>query len=128
MSRVVQRTDSEELVPSGYSSANSSYSSISSSYPVTNGYTSADSNSYAYITCRTGSRAESHISYTFDVSDIPASATIISVACQVKSRVSSTSYLTASTIQLYANKTAKGSATSAASTTASARTIASTGS
>lgn len=127
MAKVVSYSDSLVLHPTGYSAANSSYSSISSSYPVTNGYTDASSTNYAYITCTTGSRAESHISYTFDVSDIPNNATITSVTCSVKSRVSSTSYLTASTIQLYSNTTAKGSATSAVSTTATARAITSTG-
>ena len=128
MSRVVDISDSLTLHPSGYSSANSSYSSISSSYPISNGYDAASSSNYAYITCHTGSRAESHISYTFNVSDIPEGATIDSVTCSAKTRVSSTNYLTASTIQLYAGSTAKGSATSAASTSATARTISNTGS
>lgn len=128
MSRVIDISDTLTTHPSGYDSGNSSYSSISSSYPVTNGYTDATSTSYAYITCRTGSRAESHISYTFDVSEIPEGATINSVTCSVKTRVSSTNYLTASTIQLYSDSTAKGSATSAASTSATARSISDTGS
>ena len=128
MSRTINIDDSITLHPSGYSSANSSYSSVSSSYPISNGYDGTSSTNYAYITCNTGSRAESHISYTFNVSGIPEGATINSVACSVKSRVSSTNYLTASTIQLYSGSTAKGSATSAASTTATARSISSTGS
>ena len=128
MSRVIDISDTLTTHPSGYDSGNSSYSSVSSSYPISNGYTDATSTSYAYITCNTGSRAESHISYTFNVSEIPEGATIDSVSCSVKSRVSSTSYLTASTIQLYSDSTAKGSATSAASTSATARSISSTGS
>ena len=127
MSRPVNVSDSLSFIPSGYDSSNSSYSGISSSYPVTNGYTNSSSNNYAYITCRTGSRAESHISYTFNVTGIPDGATITSVTCLVKSRVSSTNYLTASTIQLYTGATAKGRATSAASTTARAREITNTG-
>ena len=128
MSRVINISDTLTTHPNDYSSGNSSYSSVSSSYPISNGYTDASSTSYAYITCRTGSRAESHISYTFDVSEIPEGATIDSVTCSVKSRVSSTYYLTASTIQLYSGSTAKGSATSAASTSATARSISNTGS
>ena len=128
MSRAIDISDTLTTHPSGYDSGNSSYSSISSSYPVTNGYTDATSTSYAYITCRTGSRAESHISYTFNVSEIPEGATIDSVTCSVKTRVSSTNYLTASTIQLYSDTIAKGSATSAASTSATARSISDTGS
>ena len=128
MSRIINVEDSLTLHPSGYDSSNSSYSSISSSYPISNGYDGTSSTNYAYITCNTGSRAETHISYTFNVSGIPEGATIDSVICSVKTRVSSTNYLTASTIQLYSGSTAKGSATSAASTTATARSISSTGS
>lgn len=91
--------------PSGYSSADSSYSSISSSYPVTNGYTDTSSNSYAYITCRTGSRAESYISYTFDFSSIPANAIITSVTAKAKGRVSSTSYLASAYYEIFKGAT-----------------------
>ena len=128
MSRIIDISDTLTTHPSGYDSGNSSYYSISSSYPISNGYTDSSSTSYAYIQCNTGSHAESHISYTFNVSEIPEGATIDSVSCSVKSRVSSTSYLTASTIQLYSGSTAKGSSTSAASTSATARNISSTGS
>lgn len=127
MAQIININDSVTLIPTGYSAANSSYSSINNSYPVTNGYTDSSSTSYAYITCNTGSRAESHISYTFDVSDVPENATITSITCSAKTRVSSTSYLTASTIQLYSGSTAKGSSVSAASTSATARNITSTG-
>lgn len=118
MSRVININDTLTTYPSGYSSANSSYSSISGSYPVTNGYTDATSTTYAYITCNTGSRATTYISYTFDVSEIPANATIDSVTCSAKVRVSSTSYISTAVVQLYNGTTAKGSSTSARSTTA----------
>lgn len=127
MSQQINIQDSVTLVPSGYDSANSSYSGVNTSYPISNGYTDSSSTSYAYITCNTGSRAESHISYTFDVSNVPENATITSVTCSAKTRVSSTSYLTASTIQLYSGSNAKGSSVSAASTSATARNITSTG-
>lgn len=123
MAQQINVSDTITLYPNGYSSANSSYSSISSSYPISNGYDGADSNNYAYITCNTGSRAETHISYTFDVSDIPAEATISSVACQAKVRVSSTSYISTAVVQLYSGSTAKGSSTSARTTTATAYTL-----
>ena len=122
MSRPISQTGTVEAVPSGYDSANSSYSSVSSSYPISNGYAGSDSTSYAYITCRTGSRAESHISYTFSV-DIPSGATITSVTCQAKSRVSSTSYISTAVMQLYAGSSAKGSTTDYRSTSASVRSI-----
>lgn len=123
MSQVINIQDSVTLTPSGYSSANSSYSSISSSYPVTNGYTDASSTSYAYITCNTGSRATTYISYTFDVSDVPNNATIDSITCSAKARVSSTNYISTAVLQLYSNTTAKGSSTSARTTTATAYTL-----
>lgn len=123
MSRIVSETRTLTAIPSGYSTSNSSYSSISSSYPVTNGYTNSSSTSYAYITCITGSQAETYISYTFDIDDIPSGATITNVTCLVKSRVSSTSYISTAVAQLYSNTTAKGTSTSYRSTTASARTV-----
>ena len=123
MSRIVTQTGTFEGVPNGYSSTNSSYSSVSSSYPISNGYDGSSTTNYAYITCRTGSNASSYISYTFDTSEIPSNATITSVTCLVKSRVSSTNYIATAVEQLYANTTAKGSSTSFRSTTASARTV-----
>jgi hypothetical protein len=78
------------VVPSGYDSANSSYSSISSSYPITNAYDDSNSTSYAYITCNTGSYATTYISLTFDFSEVPSGATIDSITAKAKLRVSST--------------------------------------
>jgi len=118
MSQPINVRDTLTFVPSGYSSAHSSYSGISSSYPVTNGYTDSSSTSYAYITCNTGSRATTYISYTFDVSEIPENATIESITCSAKVRVSSTNYISTATLQLYSGSTAKGSSTSARTTTA----------
>lgn len=123
MAQQINISDTLTLHPTGYSSANSSYSSISSSYPVTNGYTDASSTSYAYITCNTGSQASTYISYTFDVSEIPSNATITSVACSAKVRVSSTSYISTANVRLYSGSTAKGSSTSARTTTATAYTL-----
>ena len=127
MSRVISVQDSITLVPSGYDSSNSDYSGVSNSYPISNGYDGSSSTNYAYITCHTGSYAETYISYTFNVSAIPRDAVINSVSCTAKTRVSSTSYISSSTIQLYSDSTAKGYSTSAASTSANARKISSTG-
>ena len=127
MSRVISVQDSITLVPSGYDSSNSDYSGVSNSYPISNGYDGSSSTNYAYITCHTGSYAETYISYTFNVSAIPRDAVINSVSCTAKTRVSSTSYISSSTIQLYSDSTAKGYSTSAASTSANAREINSTG-
>ena len=118
MAQVITVNDTFTCSPSGYSSSNSSYSSISSSQPVTNGYTDSSSSTYTQITCNTGSNASTYISYTFDCSDIPANATITSVTCSAKVRVSSTSYISSANTRLYAGTTAKGSATTTRSTTA----------
>lgn len=122
MSQQITVQNTSTLAPSGYSSANSSYSSISSSYPVSNGYTDATSTNYAYITCNTGSSASTYISYTFDVSTIPDNATIDSVSCTAKVRVSSTSYISSAYLRLYNNSTAMGSQTSARNTTSGGQT------
>ena len=118
MARQIDIQDSITLYPSGYDSSNSSYSSVSSSYPISNGYDGTSSNNYAYITCNTGSRATTYISYTFDVSDVPAAATIDSITCKAKARVSSTQYISTAVLRLYSDSTAKGSSISARTTTA----------
>jgi len=123
MAQEINVSDTLRLVPSGYSSVNSSYSSVNSSYPISNGYTDASSTSFAYIACNTGSNATSYISYTFDTSEIPHNATITAVACTAKVRVSSTSYISSANVQLYSDSTAKGSATSARTTSASSYTL-----
>lgn len=123
MSQQVSYSDTVTIVPSGYDSSNSSYRSISSSYPISNGYDAPSSTSYAYITCNTGSQAVSYISYTFDVSEIPLNATITSVAASARARVSSTSYISTAVLQLYNDSTAMGSSTSARTTTATTYTL-----
>lgn len=123
MAQVINVEDSVTLIPTGYDADSSSYSSISSSYPVTNGYTNSSSNNYAYVTCKTGSQASTYITFTFDAPDIPEGATIDSVTAHVKGRVSSTSYISTATAQLYSGNTAKGSTTSIRTTTASAQTM-----
>lgn len=128
MSRIIDVSDTISLVPSGYDSANSHYSSVSSSYPISNGYDGTSSTNYAYITCNTGSQATTYISYTFNVSAIPAEATIDSIVAKAKLRVSSTQYISTAVVQLYSGSTAKGSSVSARTTSASTYTISSPGS
>lgn len=120
MAQQVNINDSITINPSGIDTSQSSYSTASNN---ANAYDDINSTNYSTVNCRTGSRAESHVTYTFDVSDLPESATITSVACQVKARVSSTSYISAATLQLYSNTTAKGSSISYRSTTASTYTL-----
>jgi len=127
MSKTIDIQDSKTIYPSGLDSANSSYSSISGSYPITNAYDSADSTNYAYITCITGSRASTYVSLTFDVSEIPEGVNVDSVECEAKVRVSSTNYISTAVVQLYKGSTAKGSSVSARTTTATKYTISSPG-
>lgn len=115
------------IVPSGYDSSESYYSSISSSYPIGNSYTNTSSNNYTYITCRTGSRAETYITYTFDFSDVPESAVINSITVKAKGRVSSTSYISTAEYQVYKNGVAQGSSTSYRTTTATVYTLSNIG-
>lgn len=72
---------------------------------------------------RSGSYA--HIYYSFDFSDIPADATIVSVACQVKGHCESTSAGSRrARCQLYVGtSTAKGSYTDFSSTSAQTLTL-----
>ena len=112
MSRTVSGSDSLELVPSGYTGLTSL--TTTTSYPVSNGYTDSSSTTYARFTLSSG--ATGYLYYTFDTSEIPSGATISSVACSVRARVSSTSRVTNTTAQLYSGTTAKGSSSTFAST------------
>lgn len=123
MSRTVTTSGSMEKSPTGYSSTYSSYASISSSYPISNGYANSSSTSYCYMTCNTGRNASSYLSYVFSISGIPSGSRITSVTCKAKARVSNTRYFQSATQQLYYYGTAKGSPVSILSTTASERDI-----
>lgn len=102
--------------PSAFDSG--SYSSISNqTNPVGKGSTNT---TYATITCRTGSRAETYAFWEFDWSVIPADAIITSVTGTAKCYVSSTTYVTTRAVQLYSGSTAKGSAVSFTNSTSAA--------
>lgn len=116
MSRTVDIQDTLVVHPSGIDTSASSYSSASSNE---NAYDGTDSTTYSTIGLTTGSGASSYVTYTFDTSEIPENATIDSVACTVKARISSTSYISTATLQLYSGSTAKGSTTSFRSTSTS---------
>jgi len=96
-----------------------------STYPATNGCHDTSNNTYARFKLATPTQ---HVIYSFDTSVIPATATILSVSCNVKAYISSTSTsITTKTAQLYAETTAKGAATTVP-TTNSTWAIADTGS
>lgn len=104
--------------PSGYDATNSSYASIQSGYPITNGYTDSTSTTYCQINLTTGSRATTYFYYTFDLSGIPANATIDSVSCKAKTYISttSTSYVGTRQVQMCTGTTTKGTATNVTTT------------
>lgn len=85
-----------------------------SSYPATNGCHDTTNNTYARFKLATPTQ---HVIYSFDTSAIPATATILSVSCDVKAYIGSTSSsITTKTAQLYAGTTAKGSTTTVPTT------------
>lgn len=95
-----------------------------STYPATNGCHDTSNNTYARFKLATPTQ---HVIYSFDTSAIPTTATILSVSCDVKAYISSTSSsITTKTAQLYAGTTAKG-ATTTVPTTNSIWAIANTG-
>lgn len=107
MSRPITINETLNLYPTGIDTSQSSYSTASNN---ANAETDTDSTTYSTINLTTGSQVSSYVTYTFNITDddIPAGATINSVSCQIKARVSSTSYIATAVAQLYANTTAKG--------------------
>lgn len=97
--------------PGKYLEGDYSFASISNATnPVGKG---ANNTTYAQITLKTGTSAETWVYWPFDLSAIPSNATIDSVSCSAKAAVSITnsSYIKSRTIQLYSGATGKGSAT-----------------
>lgn len=79
------------VYPSSYDQEDISVASFDTSHPVENGYTSAQSTSYASFGVVTGAGAESYIDYIFDTSPIPANAVITSVTATGKATCQNTS-------------------------------------
>ena len=107
------------VIPSGYTGLTGM--TINSSYPITRGYTNADDPQYTRFDVTQSTTGS--VYFTFDTSNIPPEATITSVTARGKARVSNTTRVTNTVMQLYANTTAKGSNTTFASTTASTQTL-----
>lgn len=90
------------LVPTGYNSQSSSYISVDASYPLSNGLTSSSSNTYTVLNLNKGGGAVSKLAVKFDMSKIPANATISSISCKIKARISNASpYILSGVAQLY---------------------------
>lgn len=106
--------------PTSYDTTNYSYGSISSSHPMSNAYTDSSSTTYAQITWKTGRNAETYIYVRFDLSAIPAGATIKSVSAKAKGYINTTSSsrVTSRQMQLATGTTLKGSALTLSTSTA----------
>ena len=118
MSRPININETLELYPTGINTSQSSYSSGSNN---ANAQTRTDSTSYATLTCTNGSGVASYVTYTFNITDdtIPSGATIDSISCKIKARVSNTTRIATAVAQLYADTTAKGGTANFRSTSSS---------
>lgn len=118
MSRPISVNKTINLYPTGISVPQSSYSTASNN---ANAQTDTDSTTYSTIGLNTGSGISSYVTYTFNIGEdiIPDGATITTITCQIKARVSSTSYITTAVAQLYADTVAKGSTATFRSNTTS---------
>lgn len=120
MAKQVTINDSKSFIPSGYTNTGTYNFTWAN---ANNAYTDSSSTSYAQLTLASSrnSTRQSQVFIEFDktnLSSIPSTATINSVTCSVKYYVSSTSYVTALSAQLYSKTTAKGSATTSRPTSA----------
>lgn len=90
------------LVPTGYDGQHSSYISVDASYPLSNGLTSASSDTFTVLNLNTGSGAVSKLAVKFDMSKIPIDAKVNSISCKIKARISNSSpYVLTGVAQLY---------------------------
>lgn len=94
-----------------------SYNSDHSYYALSNtsrGYGDSTSTDYASINLTRGSRANTYMYWEFDVPTIPDGATIDSIECEYRARVSnsSTNYIASAAIQMCSGTTTKGSSKS----------------
>lgn len=96
-----------------YPSGNDTSKSVSGAITnPNNAYTSYTSETYATIPLITGANAETYVYYTFDLSSIPANATINSVSCIATAFVTDSNLqrIAIKQLQLYAGNTPKGTA------------------
>lgn len=124
----ITRTGSISAYPTSYDTSHYSYASISSYDPISNAYTDSSSTTYAEVSWKTGSGAETYVYLKFNFSAIPEGATIKSVAAKAKGYINTTSSsrVTTRQMQLATGTTLKGSALTL-STSTSERTFSDTG-
>lgn len=121
MARQISIPYTETFEVASYDSANSTFYQQASGYPPENGLGDG-TGTYAGFHITRGSGKETFIWYNFDCSSIPNDATITSVTCRARASMSTqtTTQVSTATLQLYSGtSTAKGSATSFLTTTAS---------
>ena len=86
-------TGTVTLVPSGYTGLTNITTSTNSSYKMDNGYNDENhSSNYARLVLQTSTTG--YVYWTFDVSEIPAGATITSISAKARVRVNNTNYVT----------------------------------
>lgn len=112
MSREININNSIKLIPNAYTNTGSYHFT---NQTIDNAYSDADSTSSNRMMLARNyySARKSEIYYEFDKSsltNIPSNATITSITANVKYYVNSTTYVTAVSMQLYSNTTAKGTA------------------
>lgn len=111
------------LIPSGYTNTGSYNFTQNNSYPITNAYNNS-SHTAAYARLQLASNRNNTRTSTMyleldksSLNNVPSNATINSITCNIRYAVSNTTYVSALSIQLYADTTAKGAAETTRSTT-----------
>ena len=120
MSRPINITSAVTVNIASFSGMTGSVST-GNTHPPSNGVnSSANTSSYAQFTAT--STSSGHAYYNFDTLSIPSNATINSVSCVARGRVSNTNTCHAA-FQLYAGSTPKGTPTNINTSTATAFTL-----
>ena len=70
MSKQINYSDTLTCIPVSLDTTNSSYASVNSNYPITNGYTNSSSTTYSQFVLTTGSSANTYIYYNSKSSTI----------------------------------------------------------
>ena len=129
MSRPVSRTETLNVIPSGYTGASNLTEGTGNYVPANAYHDHTYSGNYArWQLSSSNTSTVCYVYYTFDTSSIPSDATITSVTAQVKAYRNNRVTSGTSGVQLYANTTAKGSATTRLSTSATTVNITNGGS
>lgn len=107
------------ILASNYTNNNFTFNA---SYPVTNAYTNTSSTNYAHFIAANKVTGTLYLT-GYDFSSIPSNATINSVTIKVRCMVSSTSNITAASVQACKGTTTVGTATTFRSSSATTYTL-----